>query len=130
MAYICHCTTCRQQSSSAFGISVWFPRERFELVNGELSFWSSRADSGNTKLGAFCGQCGSRIYHAENHEDPVLSVKGGSLDRITEIEPVAHIWTRSALPWVDLTSGGLPCFPKEPPDFDDFIRRFQAARRS
>jgi len=125
VAYCCHCTDCQQQSSSAFGMSVWFPNDAFTLTSGVLSTWETRGDSGSEKACTFCPECGTRIYHAFPGEADTLSVKGGSLDRISEIIPIAHIWTRSAQPWMSRYIIGEICYETEPDNFDHLVAHFQ-----
>ncbi len=125
VAYCCHCTDCQQQSSSAFGISVWFPAAEFRLTSGALRTWKTLGESGNEKLCTFCPDCGSRIYHAFSDEMNTLSVKGGSLDKIGDIAPIAHIWTRSAQAWVLKRLDSELCFETEPKSFDDLVDRYK-----
>ena len=125
VAYCCHCTDCQQQSSSAFGMSVWFPENAFTLTNGELSTWKTQADSGIEKVCTFCPECGTRIYHAFPDQSETLSVKGGSLDNIRGITPVAHIWTRSAQPWILNHLNDEFCHETEPDTFDTLVDQFQ-----
>ncbi|WP_108883544.1 GFA family protein [Anderseniella sp. Alg231-50] len=125
LAYCCHCTDCQRQSSSAFGMSVWFPASAFTLTSGALLTWTTRGDSGNEKTCTLCPDCGTRIYHSFPDQSDTLSVKGGSLDKIHEIDPVAHIWTRSAQPWVLRLIDGELCHETEPENFDHLVARFQ-----
>ncbi len=126
IAYCCHCTDCQRQSSSAFGMSVWFPTHSFKLTSGILKTWKTNADSGNEKVCNHCADCGTRIHHGSLDEDDVLSVKGGSLDDICQITPIAHIWTRSAQPWILWFISDETCHETQPDSFDDLIARFQS----
>ncbi len=125
VAYCCHCTDCQQQSSSAFGMSVWFPADAFRLTSGTLSTWKTRGDSGNEKVCTLCPDCGTRIYHAFLGGSDTLSVKGGSLDDIRQISPIAHIWTRSAQPWLLRFIADEICHETEPDSFDHLVADFQ-----
>jgi hypothetical protein len=130
--YICHCTDCQKQASSAFGISVWFRRSDFILHSGTLSFWSTLSDKGNTKLCAFCENCGSRIYHADSTDSEILSLKGGTLDKSASIQPVAHIWCQSAQAWVQeilLSNHQQLCFQTEPDCFDQIVELYNQSQR-
>ncbi len=124
--YACHCTECRMQSASAFGLSLWVKRSDFAIVSGTPKIWSRRADSGNTLRCAFCPDCGSRLYHVASDELEIYSVKGGSLDDPTGLTPVGHIWVRSKQPWVDLAGlpGGDLTFETEPPNFQPLLDRW------
>ncbi len=106
-------------------MSVWFPASAFTLTSGTLQSWKTRAESGNEKLCTLCPDCGTRIYHAFPDQSDTLSVKGGSLDKIREITPIAHIWTRSAQPWVLPLIGDAICHKTEPETFDHLVDAFQ-----
>lgn len=106
-------------------MSVWFPAKAFKLTAGELANWKTHGDSGDEKPCAFCPDCGSRIYHGSPDEQDTLSVKGGSLDDIRNVSPIAHIWTRSAQPWILRLLDEKLCHKTEPENFDDLIAQFQ-----
>ncbi len=98
--YCCHCTECRRQSSSAFGISVIVPSDGMEVQRGEPQVWTRPTASGDMLDCAFCSECGSRLWHRAAE---CISVKGGALDNVPE--PTAHIWLDSKLPWVVIPDG-------------------------
>lgn len=93
--YCCHCTECRKQSASAFGMSLMARREALHLQRGAPRMWSRKAASGRTLYCMYCGDCGSRLWH-ENDAGSV-SIKAGSLDDPVDATDAIHIWTRSRL---------------------------------
>jgi hypothetical protein len=95
--YICHCTECRKQSASAFGISLIVRAKCFALTRGSPHRWSRRADSGRTLNCYFCPNCGSRVWHGDAALDSTLSIKGGSLDEPIDVSAATHIWTTRKL---------------------------------
>lgn len=111
--YVCHCTECRKQSSSAFGVSFTVPRSELVLLRGEPSFWSRQTASGHTLECAFCANCGSRLWHQSSGSPETLNIKGGSLDEPLDLGPAIHIWTASKLPGVVIPPGATT-FPGEP----------------
>ena len=125
VVYVCHCTDCQKQSSSAFGTSVWVKRGDFELVRGTLSLWKTRGGSGRAKDCTFCTDCGSRIYHAIASEPDIYSLKGGSLDSAGQLRPAAHIWLRSAQQWVMVDNENLLCYQTEPKSFEEIILHYR-----
>ena len=126
VVYICHCRSCQKQASSAFGISVWIAAKDFVLSSGVLSYWATKADSGNEKICTFCFQCGSRIFHSAPQGDDVYSVKGGSLDEMELLEPSAHIWMKSALPWAKILFEGQLEYETQPLCFDEIIKLYRS----
>lgn len=126
VVYTCHCHACQGQSSSGFGISVWINIEDFRLVSGVLSSWATQADSGVMKECSFCADCGSRIHHSGIGGTGILSVKGGSLDEMGRLRPIAHIWMQSAQPWMKALLEGEMLFDTQPDNFSELIHAYRA----
>lgn len=122
--YACHCLDCQKQSSSAFGMSMWMHREAVEFYSGQLSFWTTRDERGAQKICAFCGNCGSRIYHAAGDEPKILSMKAGSLDDTSWLQPTCHLWTKRMQPWVRIDSKYDKCYASEPPNDEELMRQY------
>lgn len=105
VVYICHCTICRRQSGSAFGISAIFPAFTIDSANSDcLREFARPTASGKTMRCYFCSNCGSRLMHARDGVASV-SVKGGSLPGLTKdmVAGAVHIWTKEAI--VDIPAG-------------------------
>jgi hypothetical protein len=111
--YVCHCRECQKQSASAFGISVSVPRAALHLTRGAPRFWARRTDTGKRLECAFCPDCGTRVWHQGEPTNPILSVKGGSLDDPVDLRGAVHIWTVRMLPGLVLPEGAVS-FPGEP----------------
>jgi len=95
--HICHCTECRLQSSSAFGISAVFPAFALPISNKYLACWTKVYESRNAFHHYFCGGCGTRLVHTDGKMEAF--VKGGCIEGLTKdmLKKVTHIWTRSAI---------------------------------
>ncbi len=111
--YICHCTECRRQSASAFGMSLQVPRAGFRVTAGEPRFWSRGTDSGRRLRCAFCQRCGSRLWHERVPEGATLTLKAGSLDEPVDAGRAIHIWTARKLPGIVIPADA-PQFAREP----------------
>lgn len=98
--YACHCTECQKQSASAFGMSLPLRKEAVRVTAGTPRIWTRTAASGSLVHCSFCGDCGTRLFHESERNPGVLVVKPGTLDDTSWIEPVGHIWTGSAQPWL------------------------------
>ncbi len=109
--YVCHCSECRRQSASAFGMSLAVPRAGFRVTRGAPKFWSRAADSGGRVNCAFCPNCGSRLWHEGASE--TLTIKAGSLDEPVDVSAAIHIWTSRKLPGVAVPEHARQ-FPEEP----------------
>ena len=115
--YACHCTECRRQSASAFGISAIVPPDSVRLAKGTLTLWSRPTASGGRLDCGFCKVCGGRIWH-RSARDGSTSIKGGSFDDPIDTGRAIHIWTASMLPGVVIPDG-CERYPGEPPDRRD-----------
>lgn len=127
MLYVCHCTDCQHQSSSAFGMSlIMNPHEiDFSQSKKQLQTWDTLGGDGSIKRCAFCPTCGSRIMHGSDDPDEAVSIKAGSLDDTSWLQPVAHIWLRSAQPWIQVDRNQYRCFDEEPDNEDELRRLWQ-----
>ena len=119
--YACHCRLCQQQSASAFGMSMRIERDAIAFSGAKPRVYVTSGDSGQRKLCAFCGECGTRLYHTGDGANSGLSIKAGSLDDPSGLVPTCHLWTRSAQPWVAPLLEDAVCFEQEP-DSDEALR--------
>ncbi|KAK0715574.1 Mss4-like protein [Lasiosphaeris hirsuta] len=103
---ICHCTNCRKQTTSAFGMSVFFPSDKvFPLpaeVEAKIKVFEHGCDSGNTMRCFFCPRCGVRVLQAAIKPDgsmrPAVSFRAGAIDSGIEWPwEGTHFFTRSAV---------------------------------
>jgi hypothetical protein len=122
---VCHCTNCQRISGSAFACNLVMAESSFRVTAGEIARVEWRADSGNSRWGDFCATCGSRIVHGSTPSNGMLSLRSGTLDDRSWLTPVAHIWTRSAQPWVTFGREDLT-FETTPPGWSELIARFEA----
>jgi hypothetical protein len=111
--YACHCGECRKQSASAFGLSIPVWQDNLS-IDGRLDSYRRPTAAGAIVTGFFCPGCGTRLYHQSDRSDGTATLKAGTLDDLSDLEPVAHIWTSSALPWVSF--GDVPAWRTQPDD--------------
>ena len=114
--YLCHCTTCQQQSSSAFGESVCV-RTADITVTGEMAVFHADTDSGRAKHCEFCPRCGSRIAHGRRPGVESFNLKGGTFDDHSWMIPAGHIWTASKQPFFAIAADEMQ-YPHQPPSYD------------
>ena len=95
----CHCTDCQMLTGSAFRVSVQAPREGFKLLSGTPKTYIKTAESGNRRIHAFCGNCGTPVYATAIVDPQAYSLRVGCLDERAELPPRKQIWCKSAVPW-------------------------------
>jgi len=98
--WACHCSLCRKQSGSAFGLSMSVAIEALLFTQGEPAIWTRTADSGHTLDCLFCRDCGSRLIHRRHEHGGRQTLKPGTLDDTSWVIPGQHFFPESALDWV------------------------------
>ena len=99
--YACHCTDCQTSSGSAFTLSMIVNRKDIEVTEGELSI--NVIDYNGTKVQRHhCGQCGTALWFSADEYPDMVALKPGTFEDTTWFKPIAHLWLRSAQPWVTL----------------------------
>lgn len=111
---VCHCSNCRRQSGSAFSVNIVVRADAMEMA-GELTTYEDRdTESGAPVLRQFCATCGSPIRSLSTAAPRIAIVKAGTADDPGRFTPAVHVWTASALPWVEIPAG-LPQFARNAP---------------
>jgi hypothetical protein len=125
--YVCHCTECQKQSSSAFGMSMTVLRDDVTITQGTPRSFERPARDNHHVVCTYCTDCGSRLFHARSNRPDHMNIKPGTLDKTGWLRPVAHIWTNSAQPWVTVPEDTL-VFPEQPPSHDPLVASYRAAQ--
>jgi hypothetical protein len=126
MIYNCHCTNCQKITGSAFTVSATILESALSFTKGTPARVEWSADSGNKRFGYFCGNCGSRIANGQVPSAGVLSLRAGTLDDTSWVEPAGDIWTKSAMPWVKF---GKIASEGQPKDYTPFVEAWRAQER-
>jgi len=111
---ICHCTDCQTGTGTAFRVSAPVPGATFKISGQPTTYLKTTAESGNPRVQAFCGKCGSPIYSTSVGEgvQPSYMVRVGILRQRDQLSPRRQQWWRSARPWVT-TLDALPKLEKQ-----------------
>ncbi|RYZ09284.1 MAG: aldehyde-activating protein [Alphaproteobacteria bacterium] len=128
MIYNCHCTNCQKIGGGAFSTPVAIIEAAFAFKRGEPATINWTSDAGTQRWGWYCADCGSRIAHGQTPSVGVLSLRGGTLDDTSWIEPVGDIWLRSKQPRLQIPEGRLKA-DGQPTDYAPFIAAFRAQGR-
>ncbi|MDU8910751.1 GFA family protein [Aestuariicoccus sp. MJ-SS9] len=103
---ICHCTDCQALSASAFRTIAMVRDEDFRLLKGTPQEYVKTGDSGNRRIQAFCGTCGSGIYATGVGDGPKLyNVRLGTVRQRRDLVPRFECWRKSALNWQPAVEG-------------------------
>jgi hypothetical protein len=96
-------------------MSVIVEAGQFSLEKGKLRTFSRVGEAGLSVEGAFCGDCGTRVYHRLERMPSTLNVKAGTLDDTNALRPAIHVWVSSRQSWFELPPDA-PRFDRNPGD--------------
>jgi hypothetical protein len=94
----CWCRDCQYVGAGAGTVNVFFPSQAV-TVEGALSDYVSRADSGNLMHRRFCPVCGTPVFTQSEARLHFIGVRAGTLDDPEIGRPAMTIWTASAPSW-------------------------------
>lgn len=100
----CHCLNCQRQTGSAFVINILIETDRVEPLAGEPRPVDVPRSGGGTQRIWRCPSCQVAVY-SQYTSPAVRFVRAGTLDDPSAVEPNAHIFTRSKVPWLALPDG-------------------------
>jgi hypothetical protein len=83
-------------------MGLWVRASGLERLSGTLLKWTRRLPTSEDMICEFCDQCGTRVFHVSEsyRASDIVSIKPGTLDDTSWIQPHAHIWLTRAQPWM------------------------------
>lgn len=66
-----------------------------------------------------CSKCGVALWFSSPDYEGIVALKPGTLDDTSSLQPIAHMWVRSAQPWLKLADN-VPVF-EEQPEFSELL---------
>ena len=109
----CHCDNCRKATGSAFATNIFVAAADVVLTQGEPKSFSHTADSGNTMIKEFCANCGSQLFVNPARRPGIKTIKVGSIDDASFVQPIANLYVKRALPFTQIDRN-LDCFDGMP----------------
>lgn len=106
--HCCHCRDCQRQTGGAFAINALIETDRIALNGGALAVATMPTDSGRPHDLHRCAACGITLWSDYGRRRVMSFLRVATLDDPTALEPDVHIFTRTRLPWVEVT--GAPSF--------------------
>jgi len=109
---VCHCRNCQKETGSAFCTVVGIPQTALSM-QGDLTTFNDKGDSGKTLFRRFCPICGSTVMEQAEAMPDLVMLTVGTLDDPSWVRPTMEIYCDSAQPWVQL-GGEMRRFAKMP----------------
>ncbi|WP_132960455.1 GFA family protein [Rhizobium sp. BK251] len=95
----CHCRECQRRTGSAFGVAVFFDREKV-AASGASNSYKRLGDSGRSIEFRFCLACGSTVYWMPEFRKDLVAVALGCLEEPSSMVPTQSVYEESRLRWV------------------------------
>jgi hypothetical protein len=108
----CQCRACQRESGTGHASHVAVAAGHFK-VSGPITYWASKADSGNTVSRGFCSECGSPVASKNAGMPDLTFIRAASLDDPSIFKPSLIVWTATAQSW-DRLDPSLPRFEHMP----------------
>ena len=67
----CHCTDCQKMSGAPLRAIAIAPADKI-TISGNPREYVKIADSGNKRIQAFCGECGTQLYATDIDKEEIL----------------------------------------------------------
>jgi len=127
--HVCHCTRCQTVSGSAFVMCMPVHTRSLELLGSAPEAVEFEDPDGLAKRHRRCPNCGCCLWGEIEGLPEVLALQAGTLDDTSSLEPIAHIWTSSAQPWIEIPTDLLR-YEKQPEDDLELVRAWKSRSRS
>ena len=102
--FACHCADCQIISGGPFRAVIQIPADQVELL-GSPKQYVKVAASGNRRVQAFCGDCGTQLFATEADVPKTLNIRLGCVNERAQLKPTVQVWKDSAMPWLPELSG-------------------------
>jgi hypothetical protein len=102
----CHCSMCRRAQGAGFVTWAGFAEDALSLDAGEDLV--SRYQSSAAAARSFCRRCGTPLFFQSSRWPGEIHVTLASLDSAEGLEPQAHAYWSSRVPWLGWDGGELP----------------------
>jgi len=107
-------------------LAMWVERSALEVARGSPELRVFEFGAGRQRRAKVCVDCDTRLW-AEPRDRPNLAILlPGTLENHREFEPIAHLWTKSALPWV-MIPPGVATYETQPGNWDELVTLWREA---
>ena len=105
--YACHCRDCQTVSGASFVLAMRVPSNGIRVKHGAPKEYERPRLNGQSKNIFRCPDCLTALWGAKIKSPQYLTVYAGTLEKSSDMHPVAHIWTCEAQPWILFPDGIL-----------------------
>lgn len=95
---VCHCTDCQKMSGAPLRVIAPALDSNVKII-GNPKEYIKIGESGNKRIQAFCGKCGTQLF-ATDLNKTVFNLRAGFLEQKNLLKPIQHVFTKSSVPWL------------------------------
>ena len=106
----CHCRMCQQAGGAPVVPWVTVRQDQLVFDRGAPKLYRSSAKANR----GFCGTCGTPLIFQYVDDATWIDITLSSFDRPEALPPEFHVWTSSAMPWLNIHDD-LPRHPERGP---------------
>jgi hypothetical protein len=125
LLYACHCTHCQTVSGASFTLTLVVETTGIAATVGRAEPYDRPQPSGGIKTIFRCPRCLTALWGVRPDRPALATVYAGTLDDSRTLVPAAHIWTRSAQPWIQIPED-VYRHELQPPDMAELLRAAKA----
>jgi hypothetical protein len=125
LLYACHCTHCQTVSGASFTLTLVAETAGIASIEGAAQPYDRPQPSGGIKTIFRCPRCLTALWGVRPDRPAIATVYAGTLDDSKTLVPAAHIWTRSAQPWIPIPDG-VYRHEMQPADMAELLRAAKA----
>lgn len=98
---ICHCSSCKRRTGTAFGWSAYFPDAAVTAKHGTAQIYAREGEAGYQRF--FCARCGTTLYWKSVSFMPDFTgVAGGCFTETPLPEPQFSVQDSTRCAWISL----------------------------
>jgi hypothetical protein len=113
VAVNCHCLVCQGLSGAGHIFVLVYPASNVE-IEGRVSEFKYKADSGKMASRYFCPGCGSQLYGTSEQMPGTYGINAACLEDSSVYRPQITAYAKRLQAWDNLAEG-VPSFPAMPP---------------
>jgi hypothetical protein len=125
--YACHCTDCQRRTGSSMRLAMWVNRDALVIRQGTCELRSFEFGGRQRRLN-ICATCNTHLWSEPESRPELAVLLASTLHQHRDFAPVAHIWTKSALPWVAFPPG-VATYETQPKDATELVRLWREKTR-
>lgn len=122
--YACHCADCQNASGASFLLALRLPAGGVVVTRGSARPYVRGRPGGPQRNIFRCEKCLTAMWSERVEPASFVTIYAGTLNDTSHLQPVAHMWTADAQPWIVLPNDRL-LYVQSPPSMEPLIKAWR-----